>query len=94
MADYLADGDVKALLNLAQSLPQLPVLEALAAIAQLGRGAESLALEVLSLRQRAHGDAMTSTRYAQTVRDKDAELQLAYAKITALEARVTKLVAA
>jgi hypothetical protein len=93
MPDYMHDGDVKALLELARSIPP-GFLDALAAVGQLGRGSEALALEVLSLRQRAHGDAMTSTRYAQTVRDKDAELQLAYAKITALEARVTKLVAA
>jgi hypothetical protein len=88
MPDYMHDGDVKALLTLAQSLPRLPVLDALAAVAQLGRGVEALALEVLSLRQRAQGDAMNLTRYATALRDKDDELNLAHAKAEALAKRL------
>jgi hypothetical protein len=93
MPDYLADGDVKRLLNLARSLPELPVLDALSAVAQLGRAVEPLALEVLSLRQKAQGDAMHFTRYAQAVTAKDTELKVAYAKIDALEKRLATLAA-
>jgi hypothetical protein len=84
MPDYMHDGDVKALLNLAQRLPELPVLDALAAVAQLGRGVEALALEVLSLRSQVHGNAVQMTRYATALRDKDVELNLAHAKAEAL----------
>jgi hypothetical protein len=93
MANYLADADVKALINLARSVPP-EFLDALAAVAQLGRGVEALGLEVLSLRQRAQGDAATLTRYGQTVQAKETELKLAYAKVTALEQRLATLAAA
>jgi hypothetical protein len=87
MPDYLAEGDVKALLNLARSVPP-GFLDALAAVAQLGGGVEALALEVLSLRQHANADALQLTRYAQALRDKDTELNLAHAKVEALERRL------
>jgi hypothetical protein len=88
MPDYMHDGDVKALLTLAQSLPRLPVLDALAAVAQLGRGVEALALEVLSLRQRVQGDALIQERYARTLKEKDDEIAGLYGKLTALEKRL------
>jgi hypothetical protein len=94
MADYLADGDVKRLLNLARSLPELPVLDALAAVPQLGRAVEPLALEVLNLRQRVQGDALNFERYARAVAAKDTELKVAYAKVEALERRLATLAAA
>jgi hypothetical protein len=93
MADYLAERDVKALVNLARSLPP-GFLDALATLAELGRGVAALGLEVLSLRQRVQGNEMNLTRYAQTVAAKDTELQIAYAKVEALEKRVATLAAA
>jgi hypothetical protein len=94
MSTYLSDGDVKALINLARSLPELPVLDALAAVGQLGRAVDPLGVELLSLRQRVQGDALNFERYARTVAAKDTELKVAYAKIDALEKRVATLAAA
>jgi hypothetical protein len=87
MPDYLAEGDVKALLNLTRGVSPA-FLDTLAAVAQLGHGVEALALEVLSLRQQVNADALQQTRYAQALRDKDTELNLAYAKVEALERRL------
>jgi len=94
MADYLADMDVKALVDLARSLPELPVLDVLAVVARLGRAVEPLALEVLSLRQRVNGDAVNFTRYAQAVAAKDTEIAALQGKLAALEKRLATLAAA
>jgi len=93
MADYLVDGDVKALVNLARSLPELPVLDTLAASGRLVRAVEPLALEVLSLRQRVNADAMNLERYGRAIAAKDHELAVVYAKCEALEKRLAARVA-
>ena len=93
MPDYLTDAEVKRLRDLARSLPELPVLETLAVVAQLGRGVEPLALEVLSLRQRVNADAMNLERYGRAIAAKDNELAVQYAKSEALEKRLAARVA-
>jgi hypothetical protein len=93
MPDYLADGDVKALLTLVRSLPELPVLDTLAAGARLARAVEPLALEVLSLRQRVNADAVNFERYGRAMAAKDHELAVVYAKCEALEKRLAARVA-
>lgn len=87
MPDYMPDADVKNLLALARGVPT-GFLEALAAVAPLGRGVEALALEVLSLRQRVQSDALNLTRYATALKTKDDELTLAHARMEALEKRL------
>jgi hypothetical protein len=93
MAGYLPEADVTRLINLARSVPP-GFLETLGAVADLGRGVEALGLEILNLRQRVQGDAMNLERYGRTVAAKDTELQIAYAKLDALEKRVAALAAA
>jgi len=93
MPDYLADEDVKALLNLARRLPELPVLDTFAAGARLARAVEPLALEVLSLRQRVQADAVNFERYARAVAAKDTEIAGLHGKVEALEKRLAARVA-
>ena len=88
MPDYLHDGDVKALLELARRLPELPVLDALAALAQLGPAVVPLAREVQNLRQRVQSDALIQDRSARILKEKDDELAGLYGKLAALEQRL------
>jgi hypothetical protein len=88
MPNYLADGDLKALIHLARSLPELPLFDALAAVGQLGRAVEPLALELLSLRQRVQGDMLNLERYARIGAAKDTEIAGLHGKLAALEQRL------
>ena len=94
MANYLGDDDVTRLLQLARGMPELAAFcDMLDAVSRLCRAAEPLAANLLDARQRAVGYEQQGQRLQAQLREQTGELEIAQAKITALEARVRKFAA-